>query len=147
MTAPVVMPTGGRRDDPDGPVQWRWWEPLLVFVIAAPLLCLLIAYYDNVHRATTNGLWKSIQMQPWVLHLPVGRDADPGNLLYFPVLGKLLRVMPESVFGPVWRRMAFFNAGCGAGVLSLTYLIALQLFRSRSTALFAVLAQLLTAFF
>jgi hypothetical protein len=131
----------------DVTISWRWWEPVLVFVIALPLLCAVIAYYDNVHRATTNGLWKSIQMKPWVLHLPMGRDADPGNLLYFPVLGRLLRLMPESMFGPIWRRMAFFNAGCGAGVLTLTYLIALRLFRSRSTAMFAVLAQASMAFF
>lgn len=147
MTASAVLSTSGPGDDAGARVEWRWWEPLLVFVVAAPLLCLVIAYYDNVHRATTNGLWKSIQMKPWVLHLAAGRDADPGNLLYFPVLGKLLRLMPESIFGPIWRRMAFFNAACGAGVLALTYLIALRLFRSRSTALFAVLVHASTAFF
>jgi hypothetical protein len=127
-------------------VRWHWWEPVLVFAIGLSLLWALIVFYDNVHRGTTNGLWKSIQMVPYFNHLPE-RMPDPGNLLYFPVLGRLLHFLPESMFGPVWRRMAFFNAACGAAVLALEYLIACRLFRSRSTAVFACVAQACMAFF
>jgi len=127
-------------------VAWHWWEPILIFAIGLSLLCALIVFYDNVHRATTNGLWKSIPMRLWVEHR-TERYTDPGNLLYYPVLGSLLRLMPAEIFGPVWRRLAYVNAGCGAGVLALTYLIALRLFRSRSTAFVACLVQGAMGFF
>jgi hypothetical protein len=48
----------------------RWWEVLLVVVAGALLLCSLVVYYDNVHRATTNGLWKSIDVTAWAQRLP-----------------------------------------------------------------------------
>jgi hypothetical protein len=138
--------TAGRETASESVSSWRWWEPVLLFVIGLSVLWALIVFYDNVHRATMNGLWKSIQMVPYFNHLPE-RMPDAGNLLYFPVLGRLLHLMPESMFGPVWRRMAFFNGLCGAAVLALTYLIAHRLFRSKRAAVFACLAQGAMAFF
>ena len=83
---------------------------------------------------------------------PVGRwtpdrFTDPANLLYYPVVATLVRMLPAEVFGTIWQRMAFVNALLGAVVLALTYAMALRLFRSRGTALVACLAQLAMGFF
>ena len=113
---------------------------------ASAALCGVIVFYDNVHRATTNGLWKSIDLRAWVTLSP-SRWTDGDNLLYYPVVGALVRMLPESLFGAFWQRMAFVNAFIGALVLALTYLVALRLFRSRATALFACCCQLAMGFF
>lgn len=127
-------------------VRVRWWEAIAVFLAALALLWGLTAYFDNVHRATTNGLWKSIDVNSWLT--PGGRRyTDGGNLLYFPGLATMLRLLPEQWFGTVWQRMAYVNGLFGGGVIALTYLIAVRLFQSRSTALFGCLLQLSMGFF
>ena len=124
----------------------RWWELLLIVVVASIALFSIIFFYDNVHRATTNGLWKSIDVTPWVERSPT-RWTDGDNMLYYPVVAALIRLLPADTFGAVWQRMAFVNALFGAAVLALTYAIALRLFASRLTAVFASAAQLAMAFF
>jgi len=130
----------------DALVTLRWWEPALVAIAASAALCAVIVFYDNVHRGTTNGLWKSIDLRAWVTLSP-GRWTDGDNMLYYPVVGALVRILPESAFGAFWQRMAFVNAFLGAAVLALTYLIAFRLFGSRTTALFACSCQLAMGFF
>ena len=124
----------------------RWWELALIVAAGSAVLGGAIVFYDNVHRGTTNGLWKSIDLRAWVALSP-DRWTDGDNMLYYPVVGALVRVLPESAFGAFWQRMAFVNALFGAVVLALTYLIALRLFRSRATALFACGCQLAMGFF
>jgi hypothetical protein len=127
------------------PVFPRWWELLLIVLVATVVLFGVIRYYDDVHRATTNGLWKSLDVTLWVEGSPE-RFTEGSNVLYYPVIGALVRALP-STFGTVWQRMAYVNALLGAVVLALTYAIALRLFRSRATALVACLAQLAMGFF
>jgi hypothetical protein len=127
-------------------VRPRWWEYLAVFVVASIGLCSVVFFYDDVHRATTNGLWKSMDVVLWTEWQPT-RFTDGDNMLYYPVIGMLTRALPASVFGAVWQRMAFVNAFIGAAVMALTYLVAFGLFRSRATALFACACQFAMAFF
>jgi hypothetical protein len=123
----------------------RWLEPLAIALIAAILLGFLISFYDNTNRGTTNGLWKSIDVTPWVERAP-DRKTEDSNLLYYPAVGAFVRLLPDSL-GPVWRRMAFVNAMFASGVLALTYLIAFRLFESREAALFTSLSHAAMAFF
>jgi hypothetical protein len=127
-------------------VRARWWELALVALAGSILLCSLIFYFDNVHRATTNGLWKSLDVVHWV-DRSAERSIDPSNLLYYPVVGTLVRGLPSGTFGTVWQRMAFVNAFLGAAVLTLIYAIAIRLFQSRRTALIACLSQMSMGFF
>jgi hypothetical protein len=127
-------------------VRPRMWELPALAAASSAALFGVIAFYDNVHRATTNGLSKSLYVVPWVAGAP-DRWTDGDNMLYYPVVGALVRALPESAFGAVWQRMAFVNALFGAAVLAMTYLIALRLFRSRATAFFACACQLAMAFF
>jgi hypothetical protein len=115
-------------------------------LVASLGLCALIVFFDNANRATTNGLWKSIDVARWVDGTP-DRFTDAANLLYYPVIGALVRALPEAAFGTVWQRMAFVNAFLAAIVLALTYALALALFQSRRAALFASLCQLSMGFF
>jgi hypothetical protein len=124
----------------------RWWELALILVAASIGLCAVIFYFDNVHRATTNGLWKSLDVIRWVERAP-DRVTDPANLLYYPVVSALVRLLPAETFGAVWQRMAFVNAFFAAIVLALTYAIGVRLFRSRQAALVACGCQLSMGFF
>ncbi len=120
-------------------------EALVVALLGAVLLIAVVAFYDNTNRGTTNGLWKSINVAPWVEWTP-DRKTEDGNLLYYPVIGTMVRALP-STLGPVWRRMAFVNVVFASAVLGLTYLIALRLFESRSAAWFTCLTHAGAAFF
>jgi hypothetical protein len=120
-------------------------DAALVMAVAVLVLLSVVAWYDNVHRATTNGLWRSMEVRLFVDEVP-NRRTTPGNMLYLPAIGALVSMLPEQL-GPVWRRMAFVNAMFGALVLALTYAIALRLFQSRGAALFTCLSMLSSAFF
>ena len=146
MAVRVEVQAGGASPIPAALPAARWWELVLIILVAVAVLFAVIVYYDNAHRATTNGLWKSIDVARWVDRTP-DRFTDGPNLLYYPAVGALVRALPAEVFGTIWQRMAFVNALLGGVVLSLTYVMALRLFRSRGTALVACLAQLAMGFF
>jgi hypothetical protein len=143
-----VIPVGDRRNvTTKEPTRWpRWWEITVLVAIGTLLLFGLVAYYDNAHRATTNGLWKSIYVAMWAEGLP-GRVTEGGNLLYYQAIGVAVRALPAPVFGTVWQRMAYVNAIAGALTLAVTYAIALRLFASRAAAVFTVFFQASTGFF
>src|SRR5258708_39641223 len=70
----------------------RRWEPIGVAVIGTIVLLGLILWLDNVHIATLNGLFKSIQLEPWIRSPDTAR-LDASNYHYFPVYGALFRVL------------------------------------------------------
>jgi hypothetical protein len=121
-------------------------QAAMVFLLGLAFLVLVLQFYDNVHRGTTNGLWKSIAVETWVNHAPE-RRTEASNILYFPVVGALVRALPASVFGPVWRRMAFVNVLFAAFALSMTFLLALRLFESPAAAAFTCALQGACGFF
>lgn len=119
----------------------------LVFGIGLAVFCTLVAALDNVHVGTTNGLWKSLDLAKWV-EGSADRRLEPSNLLYYPAHGWVLRnFLPESVFGPVWKRMAYLNAFYGALALVFTHLLVAGLTRSRLLACCATLFQMGCGFF
>ena len=42
------------------------WQLLLAFVLSLATLCGLIVWLQNVHMVTANGMYKSIQAEPWI---------------------------------------------------------------------------------
>ena len=74
-------------------------------------LCGLIAWLQNVHIITANGMYKSIQAEPWIAD-PARARLDPSNYLYFPLYGALCRLLDWLGIhrGVPWRQFAWLNA-------------------------------------
>ena len=75
------------------------------------MLCGLIAWLQNVHIITANGMYKSIQAEPWIAD-PSRARLDPSNYLYFPLYGALCRLLDWLGIerGVPWRQFACLNA-------------------------------------
>ena len=76
------------QDDKDAPA----WQLLLAFAVSLLVLCGLIGWLHNVHILTANGMYKSIQAEPWIAD-PAHAALDPSNYLYFPLYGTLCRLL------------------------------------------------------
>ncbi len=87
------------------------WQLLLAFVLSLIVLCGLIAWLQNVHIITANGMYKSIQAEPWIAD-PAHARLDPSNYLYFPLYGALARVLDALgiLRGVPWKQFAYLNA-------------------------------------
>ena len=87
------------------------WQLLLVFALSLLVLCGLIAWLQNVHIITANGMYKSIQAEPWIADL-AHAQLDPSNYLYFPLYGALARLLDALgiLRGVPWKQFAYLNA-------------------------------------
>jgi hypothetical protein len=87
------------------------WHLLLVFAISLLLLCGLIGWLQNVHIITANGMYKSIQAEPWITD-PASARLDQSNYLYFPLYGALARALDALgiLKGMPWKQFAYLNA-------------------------------------
>ena len=88
-----------------------FWQLLLTFVLSFVVLCSLICWLQNVHIITTNGMYKSIQAEPWIAD-PGHASLDPSNYLYFPLYGTLVRGLDALgiLRGVPWKQFAYLNA-------------------------------------
>ena len=68
------------------------WQLALVFVVSLAGLAGLIGWLQNVHIVTANGMFKSIQAEPWMRDFAHAR-LDPSNYLYFPLYGALANLL------------------------------------------------------
>src|SRR3982750_1017630 len=87
------------------------WQVALAFVLSLPFLAGLIAWLQNVHMITTNGMYKSIQAEPWIADFAHAR-LDPSNSLYFPLHGASARLLAALgiLRGAPGKRFAYLNA-------------------------------------
>jgi hypothetical protein len=87
------------------------WQFLLVFAISLLVLVGLIDWLQNVHIITANGMYKSIQAEPWIAD-PAHARLDPSNYLYFPLYGALARGLDALgiLRGVPWKQFAYLNA-------------------------------------
>jgi hypothetical protein len=87
------------------------WQPLLTFVVSLLFLCSLIGWLQNVHIITNNGMYKSIDAEPWIAGAGNAR-LDPSNYLYFPLYGALGRGLDALgiLKGVAWKQFAYLNA-------------------------------------
>src|SRR3954467_12236856 len=96
--------TGGR-----GPA--LGWQMARAFVLSLLFLVGLIAWLQNVHMITSNGMYKSIQAEPWIADFAHARLA-PSNYLYFPLYGASARLLDALgiLRGVPWKQFAYLNA-------------------------------------
>lgn len=87
------------------------WQLLLVFALSLMVLCGLIGSLQNVHIISSNGMYKSIQAEPWIASPSTAR-LDPSNYLFFPLYGVSARLldMLGILRGVPWKQFAYLNA-------------------------------------
>ena len=87
------------------------WQLALVFVVSLAGLAGLIGWLQNVHIVTANGMFKSIQAEPWMRDFAHAR-LDPSNYLYFPLYGELANLLDALGIarGQAWKQFAYLNA-------------------------------------
>ena len=87
------------------------WQLLLAFALSLSTLCLLIGWLQNVHIISSNGMYKSIQAEPWIADPSVAR-LDPSNYLFFPLYGISARLLDALgiLRGVPWKQFAYLNA-------------------------------------
>ena len=86
-------------------------QTALAFCLSLLFLCGLVAWLQNVHIVTANGMYKSIQAELWIAN-PATARLDPSNYLYFPLYGALCRLLDAMNIdrGVPWRQFAWANA-------------------------------------
>jgi hypothetical protein len=87
------------------------WQLASAFVLSLLVLIGLIDWLQNVHIITANGMYKSIQAEPWIAD-PAHARLDPSNYLYFPLYGALARTLDALgiLRGVPWKQFAYLNA-------------------------------------
>jgi hypothetical protein len=83
----------------------------LVFAVSLAGLVGLIAWLENVHVITANGMFKALQALPWISDFRNAR-LDPSNYLYFPLYGGLSSLLDTFgvARGIAWKQFAYLNA-------------------------------------
>ena len=83
----------------------------IVFAVSLAGLGGLIGWLQNVHVITANGMFKSIQAEPWMRDFAHAR-LDPSNYLYFPLYGALANLLDwlGVARGQAWKQFAYLNA-------------------------------------
>jgi hypothetical protein len=122
------------QDDKSAPI----WHLLLAFALSLMALCGLIAWLQNVHIITANGMYKSIQAEPWIAD-PSRARLDPSNYLYFPLYGALCRLLDWLGIdrGVPWRQFAWLNAFFASMASVIVYAFAHRLTGSARAAALA----------
>lgn len=113
----------------------QWLSAGTVIVLASLLFIGLQLYLQNVHIATTNGLWRSIDVRRWLLH-PGWPLFDFADALYYPVQSFNCWILGHIGIFPhrIWRQLALLNGvfgGIGAGAV---YLFTLSWLRNWKVA-------------
>ena len=87
------------------------WQLVLAFTASLAVLVGQIVWLENVHVLTTNGMYKSLQGEPWIAD-PAHAPLDPSNYLFFPLYGLLCRLLDAVGFlrGAAWQQFAYLNA-------------------------------------
>ncbi len=94
----------------------------LVFVLSLAVFQGTILWLDNVHIATANGLYKSLQAAPWIANPSTAR-LDASNYLYFPLYGLSCRLLDGLGIwrGVAWKQLAVLNAFWASVCVSFVY--------------------------
>jgi hypothetical protein len=123
------------------------WQLLLAFGLSLLVLTGLIGWLQNVHIVTTNGMYKSIQVEPWIAD-PAHAVLDASNYLYFPLYGRLCALLDATgiLRGVAWKQLAYLNALWASVGSVLVYAFAHRLTRSAVAAAAATVFHLGTGF-
>ncbi|MBS0520313.1 MAG: hypothetical protein JSR90_16575 [Proteobacteria bacterium] len=137
--APAAAPMSG----------WRLGGQLIaVFGLSLLFLTGTIAWLQNVHILTANGMYKSIQAEPWIHDFAHAR-LDQSNYLYFPLYGFLAHLLDllGILKGVAWKQFAYLNAFWASLCLVFVYAFLLRLTGRVAVALLGTLFHLGTGFF
>ena len=87
------------------------WQLAAAFLLSLVVLASLIGWLDNVHIITSNGMYKSLQAEPWINDYHNAR-LDQSNYLYFPLYGALAHLLDllGILRGTAWKQFAYLNA-------------------------------------
>ena len=98
------------------------WQVALAFVLSLLVLEGTIAWLGNVHIATSNGMYKAIQAEPWIAD-PFTARLDPSNYLYFPLYGLSCRLLDWLGIwrGMAWKQLAVLNAFWASVCVAFVY--------------------------
>ena len=120
----------------------------LLSVGGSALLIALILWFDNAQGGLTgNGVFKSLELKPWVTD-PASAPLYPANYLFYPVYGALCRVLDLlGVFaGDPRRQITILNAVSASLCLCAVYLMARALTGDRLVALLTALFHIASSF-
>jgi hypothetical protein len=119
------------------------WQMVLAFVLSLLFLSGLIGWLQNVHMITANGMYKSIQAEPWIADFAHAR-LDPSNYLYFPLYGASARLLDALgvLRGVAWKQFAYLNAFWASLAVAAVYGFAHRLSGEARVAAFAALFHL-----
>ncbi|MBS0548949.1 MAG: hypothetical protein JSR24_14440 [Proteobacteria bacterium] len=122
-------------------------QVLLAFVASLLVLGGLIAWLQNVHIVTANGMYKSIQAEPWIADFAHAR-LDPSNYLFFPLYGASSRLFDALglLRGMAWMQFAYFNAFWASVGVVVVYAFVHRVTGSAWTAALASLFHLGSGF-
>jgi hypothetical protein len=124
------------------------WQLLLTFLLSLAALAGLIGWLQNVHIVTSNGMYKSIQAEPWITDFAHAR-LDPSNYLYFPLYGASSKLLDALgvLRGVAWKQFAYLNAFWASLGVVVIYAFVQRLTGSVATAALASLFHAGTGFF
>lgn len=120
----------------------------ILVVGGGALLIAIVLWFDNAQGGLTgNGLFKSLELKPWVID-PANAPLYPSNYLFYPLYGALCRLLDLlGVFaGDPRRQMTILNAVSCALSLGIIYLLIRNLTGVRVVALLAALFHLASSF-
>ncbi len=124
------------------------WQLALAFVLSLLFLVGLIVWLQNVHILTANGMYKSIEAEPWI-HDFAGARLDYANYLYFPLYGALCKLLDAIgiLRGVPWKQFAYLNAFWASLCIVFVYAFFHRLTGSIVASVLATLFHLGTGFF
>ena len=120
----------------------------LLAVGGSALLIALILWFDNAQGGLTgNGVFKSLELKPWVVD-PASAPLYPANYLFYPVYGALCRALDLlGVFaGDPRRQITILNAMSASLCLCAVYLMVRAVTGDRLVALLAALFHISSSF-
>jgi len=120
----------------------------LAFILSFLFLVGMIGWLQNVHILIANGMYKSIQAEPWIHNFAHAR-LDPSNYLYFPLYGFLAHLldMVGILRGMAWKQFAYINAFWAGLCIVFVYAFFHRVTGSTVVAVLATLFHLGTGFF
>ncbi len=123
------------------------WHIAAVFLLSLIVFQGAIAWLDNVHIATANGLYKSLQAAPWIANPSTAR-LDDSNYLYFPLYGSLCRLLDALGIwrGVAWKQFAVLNGFWASVCVTFAYIFIFRATRSSPAALLAAFLHLGSGF-
>ncbi|WP_425066516.1 hypothetical protein [Reyranella sp.] len=109
---------------------------VLLVLGGSALLIALILWFDNAQGGLTgNGVFKSLELKPWVVD-PANAPLYPSNYLFYPVYGALCRLLDLlGLFaGDPRRQLTILNAVSASLCAGVAYLLARSLTGERTIA-------------